>query len=417
MASQRLTNRFLRYLFLTFLTTCLFAALLNFTVDPYGIFVTPRISGFNEVKPRAAERVRVAKPYMARAATAQTIIGGNSRPELGLDPRSECWSPEHRPVFNMGIPGANVGSQVEYVKRAVASTKAKRIVLAVDFLDFLVDTHARRLSPAPPDSAGDLFLAAADHSSEAEELTEKLRDYFKALLSLETVADSLFTVSMQHNAHASTIRADGFNPAQDYIPIIRSEGQAVLFQQKNSEVARRLAKPGLGLYNMGPDNSEPLLKLRRFLSWANSNRIEVVLLINPYHTHYLVLIELAGKWDLLEQWKRDVLAITSAHGVQLWDFNAFDGYSSESPTGSYKTSAMLRWFWEPAHYRKELGDLMLASIEDQDCQAANTLPKVGVLLTPADIEPHLSGLRSSLDGYRANRQEEYKALSTLINIE
>ena len=43
----------------------------------------------------------------------------------------------------------------------------------------------------------------------------------RALPALEALGDSLYTLSQQGDANASDRRADGFNPARDYVPIAK----------------------------------------------------------------------------------------------------------------------------------------------------------------------------------------------------
>ena len=62
MDSPNASRRFLLWLAISFALVCAAAAGLNYLVDPYGLFGTPRIQGFNAIKPAAAERVRVTKP-------------------------------------------------------------------------------------------------------------------------------------------------------------------------------------------------------------------------------------------------------------------------------------------------------------------------------------------------------------------
>jgi hypothetical protein len=138
MVDAKLHKRFLLAMGATFLLLCLCAAGFNYLVDPYGLFGSRRVTGFNELKPTASERVRVTKPYMATRAKPKVVIGGNSRPEIGLNPKSACWKDVDQPVFNTAIPGADVFMQVRYVQHAVKSGKARRILFGVDFLDFLV---------------------------------------------------------------------------------------------------------------------------------------------------------------------------------------------------------------------------------------------------------------------------------------
>ena len=76
MDNKLASARFVRLFAISFVLLCIVAGTFNALVDPYGIFGSPRIPGFNALKPRAAERVRVAKPYMAEAFKARTVIGG-----------------------------------------------------------------------------------------------------------------------------------------------------------------------------------------------------------------------------------------------------------------------------------------------------------------------------------------------------
>ena len=61
--------------FLAFLIIFLFAtAVFNYLVDPYGLFDTERIEGFNATKPAAGTHVRLAKPSQVISFTPNAII-------------------------------------------------------------------------------------------------------------------------------------------------------------------------------------------------------------------------------------------------------------------------------------------------------------------------------------------------------
>jgi hypothetical protein len=70
--------------------------------------------------------------------------------------------------------------------------------------------------------------------------------------------------------------------------------------------------------------------------------------------------------------------------IPLWDFSGFNEVTTESvpPSGDLKTP--VKWFWEPAHYKRETGNLILDRI-------VNYTPSVliqddfGVLLTSENI--------------------------------
>ena len=369
MDSPTASRRYLLWLALGFALACIAAAGLNYVVDPYGLFGTPRIQGFNAIKPAAAERVRVTKPYMATAARPVTVIAGNSRPELGLDPQSSCWPDDYKPVFNAGIPGASFYMQTQYAKHALMAGGGKRVLLAVDFLDFLTNTAA----PATPHDwpalarsyAGRLHIPSEDVPA-WQSMQLQAQDQLGALFSLTTLADSLGTVANQRAPFTADRRADGFNPGRDYQAIIRSEGQHVLFKQKNTELRARLSSPALGLYRQGQQSSESLEALRNFLGWAKQRDVAVTLFINPYHADYHRIIAESGLSDTNAQWAKRVAEIASAAAVPFLDFNAQGFDLDETPPGPGVRGKHIQWFWEPAHYTAKLGEAMLERILGQN---------------------------------------------------
>lgn len=392
----------------TFLLACLLGAGVNYLVDPYGLFGASRIAGFNEKKPASSERVRVIKPYLASRARPTVVIGGNSRPEIGLDPQSACWEKADKPVFNMGVPGADVFMQTRYAQHAAERGKSRRILFGVDFLDFLVDV-------SKPTGSVDWRLLGKNFDGRlgpgnAPSL-QRMEDAVSGLFSLAALADSATTVAAQRDAHSATRREDGFNPGLDYVPIIRSEGQSVLFAQKNREVRALLRRQNLGVLDADGRRTLPLEALRRFLQWAEAEGIEVVLFINPYHADYLVQIEASGKWPLMEEWKRQLTAAADEYGIALWDFNGLDATSTEAPPAPGDRKRMLEWYWEPAHYRHELGDLMLAAMLDRACGKGTRPPGFGVRLTPGTLQGHLDGLRADLRRFVAQNPQVPRRLA------
>lgn len=410
MVDTKLHKRFLLGLAMVFLLVCLCAAGFNYLVDPYGLFGSPRVSGFNELKPAASERVRVAKPYMASRAKPKVVIGGNSRPEAGLNPQSTCWVDADQPVFNAAIPGADVFMQVRYVQHAVENGKAKRILFGVDFLDFLVDSR-KATGKVDWDRLGRSFDGRLRTKSGMPLNYQQAEDVLSGLFSMVALTDSFMTIAAQRDPHSATRRGDGFNPALDYLPIIRNEGQAVLFTQKNAEVRKRLQQDDLGILDVDGAQSVPLLALRQLLQWAKSRHIEVVLFINPYHSDYLVQIETSGKWALLEEWKRQLTAAADEYAVPLWDFNGFDPSSSEAPPSRSDRRSVLEWYWEPAHYRHELGDLMLATMLGRSCGTVSSLPGFGIGLTQTTLHGHLDELRSDLNRFVDQHPQVLRRLS------
>ncbi len=408
-------KRFLRLWFAVVLAFLGVTALFNCLVDPYGLFDTSRIENFNAIKPAAGTHVRLAKPYQVIGFNPRTVIGGNSRPELGLDPNNGCWPTELRPIFNLGLPGAGTYMQARALQHAIADKEVELVLWGVDFLDFL-NVHAKGYDPGkwPQKRAAfeNRFKINADGSQNQIYSLNKLQDQLYALFSLDTMKDSLQTILEQRNHNASSIRRDGFNPARDYLDMIAWEGQGVLFSQKNKSLAKMFARPELRLFQEESHWSEEYESVRQFLKFVQKYKVRVVLFINPYHVDYLSLLELSGRWPAFELWKRKLTSLAGEFNVELWDFSEINSFTTEkAPVLGDKTKT-LKWFWEPAHYRREYGDLMLSRILKRTCGNGGSEP-VGNLLSDKNIDDHLNSLRQSMVHYKERHIDTIEQMRAL----
>jgi len=379
----------------------------NYLVDPYGLFSSPRVQGFNVKKPKAGDRSRVVKPYQVLRVQPRTLVAGNSRPEMGIDPQSACWEPAQRPVYNLGTPGAGMYMQVRGIQHALSSGNVQILLISLDFLDFLVsDSGPEDISTWPRHTQDFEMRLAVDRHGNANPAypIRRIGDYLIGLFSLNGLIDSVMTWDAQHNANSSTLRADGFNPARDYIDIIRFEGQHVLFSQKNAQVAASLSKPGEAIFQGTTQWSTAFESLRRLLRSAIAAGVQVTLFINPYHVDYLAAIDSSGRWDEFEQWKLTLLKLAEeVGGIPLWDFSQVNTFTTEAPPAKGNTGDTLRWFWEPAHYRAELGDMMMARMFGKDCSVYHPIKDMGVRLTPENVQTHLIQVRQAFVRFRASR--------------
>jgi len=398
-------QRYRRYLQLWLVVVvallCLMA-LLNYLVDPYGMFDTARLQGLNAIKPASGSHVRLAKPYQVTGYTPHAVIGGNSRPELGLNPANACWPENLRPVFNLALPGASVYMQARTLHHAIAGSDTRLVLWGLDFLDFLTrQASAGQALQWPPGRMEfeDRLKVNADGSTNRGYNRKRLQDYFQTLFSLDTLKDSLKTLSGQANRYSSSIRRDGFNPALDYLDIIAWEGQGVLFRQKNREISELFSRPELQLFQGASQWSPVFESVRRFLLFAREHSVTVVLFINPYHVDYLLALERAGRWSQFDAWKRELARLADELGVELWDFSELNSLSAEQEPAPGDKKTILKWFWEPAHYRMEYGDLMLSSMLQRPCDEGNVDP-VGTLITTGNIDAHIMRLRTDMLHYK-----------------
>jgi len=384
----------------------------NVLIDPYAVFGTPRIAGLNEFKPFAGDRGRVGKLYQVLRLAPKGLIVGNSRPEMGLSPDNVCWPASARPVYNISLPGESVYRQVRYAQHALVAGPVRALVMGVDFLDFLnagpLPADPGAWPPTYADVDAEPFAVDPDGRPVSGFLWVRLADYIKAAVSLNAFGHSLATLARQSDEVVPTRTTTGFNPAEGiYLPIIRAEGQLVLFEQKDRELAKRLTGAQWRLFAQGETWSPDFEALRRLIRKSRADGAETVLFINPYHAEYLALLDKAGLWPQFEMWKRWLTVLARAEGLPLWDFSGINGYSTESVDALPARGASLEWFWEPAHYRRELGDLILANIWRAYCpQGSADAPRYGVRLDQigeeaATLEAYLAAQRIARDSYKA----------------
>ncbi len=398
-------TRYLTWMLATALIVLLTVVAFNIAVDPYGIFDQPRRPGFNALKPYAGDRGRIAKIHQVIAVAPRGLIVGNSRTEMGLNPENACWPRKGQPVYNISIPGLSQYLQTRYAQHAIAAGKVRFLAAGIDFIDFLIpagssgDPH--RWPPA--NESDPSLLVDADGTPRPAFARERLADMIRASLSLDALSHSVSTVLQQNRRHVKTRTRLGFNPAEAiYEPIIRREGARVLFIQKNRELMRRLLARQWALYYPDSRWSENFEALRRLLRMAAAKGVALTLFINPYHAEYMSALDIAGLWPQFGEWKRRVTEIAAEEGgVPVYDFSAFNRFSTENIDDVAPRGEALQWFWEPAHYRRALGDRIIAAITGGSCQGPGTPPPLpGPRLTPENIGAHLRRLAEEREAYQ-----------------
>lgn len=413
------SRHFLRSWTVVLLLLLITTAGFNYLVDPYGLFGTPRISGFNEKKPAADTRVRMVKPYQVTRIQPHALIVGNSRPEMGLDPAHVCWPTDSRPVYSLTTPGASVYMQMRQTQHALSTTPANLIIAGLDFLDFLVDPKSHDIPDQWPPSIREfehrLSVTATGQINDTY-WWQSVRDYMTTVFSLDTLEDSFQTIASQGNINASNRTTLGFNPAKGYLDIIRSEGQAVLFRQKNDQVVSTLLGKDWSIYHADKRWSRDFEALKQLMETSKKHGARLILFINPYHAQYLESIRQTDKWALFEQWKRELVKLTNGYANHsIWDFSGYNAYTTEAEPVDTGTSNTMRWFWEPAHYRKTLGDLMLDRMLSNDCPQDTAKSEFGSLVSVANIEQHLAQQRAAAQTYVVNNPQVVTKIQQLVS--
>jgi hypothetical protein len=324
-------------------------------VDPYRLYGLVDVAGFNRIKPQPERYQEQIKVLGALNTKANVIIVGNSRAEIGLDPTFGGFAAPGISTYNMALAGSALStSKRELDDLHRYGIRPARLIIGVDFLDFLID-------PAMP--------RVASHADLGPPISDNFRWKFDALFSISSVADALTTIRMQHAIDAQTMTSRGFNPLLEYFRHARNEGYYPLFRQRATEYAKTFVKKPRGLIEQATGSSADLDTLHAILAHAASEKTQLDVVIYPYHGAMLAMFDQVGLDPVFARWKslltHNVESIRTAYPnaqVTLWDFSGFSPYQCEviPARGDKKTAT--RWYWEAGHFKPALGNLVLERI-------------------------------------------------------
>ena len=378
----------------TLLTTAIFtlaiAAGFNWFIDPYGMYWSPLIDGINTHKPEAGNRSRTSKPYVLSHLKPSTLIVGNSRVEMGLNPEHVLLAGK---AYNIGIPGLGISGQVQFALNEIQSnTNLEHLIISLDYLDFL---HSPKELNMPIDELITHYESRDIQSSAISKV-----DIGVMLFSLETTQSSFLTVIKQ-SIEVSTISNRGFNNAASFISIVRNEGKGPLFSQKLNELSARLRNRNLRHHNQDWTKLSPkFLLLENLINHAESKNVTLTFFINPYHMSYLHLLNDLNYWSDFLQWKIHLSTFFKDHikhkSYKAYDFSGLNHITSE-PVELNHPNTQMDWFWEPAHYKSQVGDMMLPILLNE-----NPKPGIGRDMVKGDLE---ALIKDDVDALKETQQQ------------
>ena len=351
-------RRFLAWFVAIFLALSAITVSLNLVVDPYLVFDSPRIKGSNQVKVAINDYVGTAKAFEPFRHNTDVLLAGNSRIEMGLDPDHDCFVKLGLDAYNLGIPGAAVGQQLNYILNVVYAQPVRRVYLSVDFLDFLVSDDT--VPPqADPVVETDILPRRFDGSDNPVYAWTIAKTKFQALFSLNALTHSVTTLFLQGQDRPNRLD-NGFNPARDFARATAAEGPGALFEQKMALLHVRLAPP-MGIRYADGTLVREFELFSRFLDIAAVEGVEVIVLTNPFHEWFWDLVRERGLMDVYESWLDEIRhRVHSAAGtIGMWEFSGESEFIHEQVPRP--------GIGEPSHYRKNLGDKMLDSMLATEC--------------------------------------------------
>jgi len=380
----------------------------NAAINPYELFAWQRFPGINEYKPGTRNHVTLAKAYQVERARPVTVILGTSRAYLAMDAASPVWPGADRPVYNYGTPGSNM-SEVLFreLQQAWATGRLRHAVAILDVPAFL--------TPDPPLSRGPdekRLRLLDDGTPNPDRHAQYLSDAFLSVLTMGALVDSVHTVLARHGGDTVLdLRPDGTATAADFIDVARAEGMNALFTQKDQYDLSRVA----GFRRVLADWHGPMPNigiLRGMIQFCLQRNISLTLMLGASHADQMEIYRQAGLWPYIEKLKVDLAQLVAdAHSdsISAWDFVEYAPYTTETVPPQGDRVTRLRWFWEPVHFQRALGEIMLQRV------FLGTPADFGAPLTLATVDARNQFVRDQQRAYSGwrlacedNRQERCK---------
>jgi len=354
-------------------------AVVNVVVNPYDLFDMPRIAGVNVLKPAIKNHAALTKAWQIERADPVTAVLGTSRAYLGVDSASPNWPDDYRPVYNYGLPGTNMSRSLLRELREAWSTGHLRH--AVAFLDVPAFLEPDRPVRGEEDERRLVYLD--DGSANARMWLQRLDDRFLSIFTLSALGDSLRTVMAQKSGgQVLDLRADGTSTDADFAAAARAEGMNAVFAQKDLENLARLPDFRRALADWrGPMPNLGIV--REMILFCQEHGITLTLILGSSHADGMEIYRRAGLWPRIEQIKADLAdLVTEANdpSITAWDFVEYAPWTTEilPPPGDLTTP--IEWFWEPVHFKRALGEVMLRRVFH------GTPAAFGAPLTAATVE-------------------------------
>jgi hypothetical protein len=350
----------------TVVTLALASILFAVLVDPYRTFGTPTIHGWTELKPRIYDEAVMAKMYQLERVRPRTILLGNSRVEVGIDPLSAVWPADARPVFNAAEAGRDLFTALIMLREAISLGNLRVAVVGVDFQDFLQTSYPAVVDIPPIGPDEQRLRVDRRGNPNARRMAQVWRDWFTSTLSMAALGDSLQTVMHQNADTTTTMTPLGFNPLHEYRLFGERNGYFELFAHAQRMYARQYTA-----YEV-PDFSSPsrirnYRYLQMIIDLARAQSVRLILFTPPYHADYLEMLHRLGLWPSFLQWMRSLGSIADAarrdgSNLAVFDCSTYDSMTTEPiPAAGDRTSTM-RWYWEPGHFKSALGDQVLKAL-------------------------------------------------------
>lgn len=304
-----------------------------------------------------------------------TLVVGSSRVQAIFCEDITAIAPEfNSDCINVSTPHAYFPWLVNLVRHANRIRPVKRIILGLDFFGFNMAGNV--FNPADEER-----LLNVPGKSDLTLINDVLRQLFASgttELSINSLKGSIRDASIAHSAPTTTA------PSQEsQEQIFLSFYPGVLGYYNNYSFSAPKGKPSSLEY------------FQAFLAFCIQENIQVYFFISPVHSIMLDIFQKHNLWAQYIQWERALTTMVANTNASLpsplfvlWDFSGYNSITTTLIYNDDNTYTPNEYYADPFHYKRIVGRVMLESAITGTCPVQD----FGVLLTPENIDNHLSDL-------------------------
>ena len=379
-------RKFLFYWVLSISLTVSLVGLLNYAVDPYGLYRTFEFVGGNQQKEGVRNKIRFVKALELPLRRPKTIILGSSRVHDGINPDNPILKEDgYSPAYNLGVDMSRIHESLQYLKHALANSEVKRVIIGLDFFMF---NASQKVNYNFDSSLVGRRIESVDYIT-------------NTIFSTDAFMDSVRTLKISHSQPGRMeFLANGYRP-----------GSSVFYKLKNYEALHRYtnfiflsSQPNITKYYSDFSlDQEVFDDFERILKICQDNQIDIKLYISPAHANLDGEgIWAAEKWGMMEEWKKRVTLISNRYGVAVWDFSGYNSITTEEVLTPMKN------YWDSSHFTERVGNMIIARIFDK---VEFDIPSdFGVKLTSNNIDAHLISTKRNRLKYIEMNAHDHKSL-------
>jgi hypothetical protein len=401
--------KFLLIFFLSATQVFLLIGGFNWWVDPYGVYHPKEYKAKSPIW--MSKQLRLAKAYRVQQLKPLGIVIGASTSQLGIDPSHLGWDKKVVPRYNLSLPGANIYESFRYFQHAHAFNSPKQILIGLDFVSF------NTFAPLSDDFNEEHMVVSRDGKNQ----DNRLLNFGLTLFSLSAIKASQKKLIYRE---AGTHLYNGTEFSDENKIELRNNRLAIMGSAKNY-VSKLLFPPPSHRFCLddGVAKNSSFQLLMNILETSKKEGADVRLFIQPTHAYLLEVFKIMGVMDDYNKWQYKLITLVESVNEKypestqfpLWNFGGYNSVAMEEVPSPENPNQGMRWYYDVAHYKKNLGDMIQDRIFNFNEKGKNIPEDFGTQVNTENLAQYQASQDTIQINYSLTNKKDIKELSSSMN--